>query len=381
MKARGSRASRSIRVLSPRIEPPERVEEGSTASTARRRPAPVRHQAEAFDEARLADAGRAGQPDAERRPGELGQGIEQHPGGVPVVGACRFDERDRSASARRSPAATRPASPSGPPSRTRHRLRPCLRRCLWHRRCASRPPSFDGSRHVPPAPPFSPSVSRCWRRVLAAAEQASFTFSIAGIKVGTMTMVSEQTGSSYNATSKINTAGLAGMFDFFFDGTASGSIAGGGRRCRRSMSQPRSRCGRCGTPDRLARRRASQRVGRAAARVRARAGEAGRHARPGVGGLRAVPDSAKDAICNTGSTCSTARGALGSALPSRNRARTDVGLRRHVCPHRGRGAQHGRPSRIPVLAHLRAALRTGATSWSESRHRPISGRRCSTRRG
>ena len=62
---------------------------------------------------------------------------------------------------------------------------------------------------------------------LAAAEQASFTFSIAGIKVGTMTMISEQTGSSYNATSKINTAGLAGMFDFFFDGTASGSIAGG----------------------------------------------------------------------------------------------------------------------------------------------------------
>ena len=33
MKACGSAASRAIRVLSPRIEPPVRVEDGSTAST------------------------------------------------------------------------------------------------------------------------------------------------------------------------------------------------------------------------------------------------------------------------------------------------------------------------------------------------------------
>ena len=41
MKARGSRDSRSIRVLSPRIEPPDRAEDGSTARTATRRPCPV----------------------------------------------------------------------------------------------------------------------------------------------------------------------------------------------------------------------------------------------------------------------------------------------------------------------------------------------------
>ncbi len=41
MKACGSRESRSIRVLSPRIEPPERAEEGSTASTATFSPCPV----------------------------------------------------------------------------------------------------------------------------------------------------------------------------------------------------------------------------------------------------------------------------------------------------------------------------------------------------
>ncbi len=42
MKARGSCESRAMRVLSPRIEPPVREEEGSTASTATRWPAAVR---------------------------------------------------------------------------------------------------------------------------------------------------------------------------------------------------------------------------------------------------------------------------------------------------------------------------------------------------
>ena len=41
MKAFGSRDSRSIRVLSPRILPPDLAEDGSTASTATRRPCPV----------------------------------------------------------------------------------------------------------------------------------------------------------------------------------------------------------------------------------------------------------------------------------------------------------------------------------------------------
>lgn len=62
---------------------------------------------------------------------------------------------------------------------------------------------------------------------LASAEQASFSFSVAGIKVGQMTMVSEQEGGRYTATSRIDTAGLAGMFDFFFDGSASGIVEGG----------------------------------------------------------------------------------------------------------------------------------------------------------
>ena len=42
MKALGSTASRAMRVLSPRIEPPVRAEEGSTASTATLWPCSVR---------------------------------------------------------------------------------------------------------------------------------------------------------------------------------------------------------------------------------------------------------------------------------------------------------------------------------------------------
>jgi hypothetical protein len=41
MNAPFSRLSRSIRVLSPRIEPPDRAEEGSTASTATRSPSSI----------------------------------------------------------------------------------------------------------------------------------------------------------------------------------------------------------------------------------------------------------------------------------------------------------------------------------------------------
>ena len=62
----------------------------------------------------------------------------------------------------------------------------------------------------------------------AGADQAQFSFSVAGIKVGTMTMNSEQSGSSYSASSRIDTAGLAGLFDFFFDGTARGQVSGSG---------------------------------------------------------------------------------------------------------------------------------------------------------
>jgi hypothetical protein len=61
--------------------------------------------------------------------------------------------------------------------------------------------------------------------ISAAAEEANFDFSVSGIKVGTLQMVANQTGSDYSAQSKINTSGLVNMFaDFFFDGEATGSL-------------------------------------------------------------------------------------------------------------------------------------------------------------
>ena len=64
----------------------------------------------------------------------------------------------------------------------------------------------------------------------ARAEVASFDFSIAGIRIGAMTMESDAEGNSYGARSRIDTAGIVGFFaDFFFDGSATGNVSGNGQ--------------------------------------------------------------------------------------------------------------------------------------------------------
>jgi hypothetical protein len=61
----------------------------------------------------------------------------------------------------------------------------------------------------------------------SAAETASFDFSISGVRVGTVMLDFEEQGRSYTASSRIDTAGIVGMFtDFFFDGRASGRVSG-----------------------------------------------------------------------------------------------------------------------------------------------------------
>ena len=63
----------------------------------------------------------------------------------------------------------------------------------------------------------------------ARADQAAFDFSLRGLRIGTMTMEADRQGGRYTARSRIETAGIVGVFaDFFFDGTAKGSVAGGG---------------------------------------------------------------------------------------------------------------------------------------------------------
>lgn len=63
-----------------------------------------------------------------------------------------------------------------------------------------------------------------------AAESGAFAFTIAGIRAGTLTMSFDEQGTDYTAKARIDTAGIVGMFaDFFFDGSATGAIAGGGK--------------------------------------------------------------------------------------------------------------------------------------------------------
>lgn len=64
----------------------------------------------------------------------------------------------------------------------------------------------------------------------AAVDRSSFSFSIAGIPVGAASFAFEQAGGSYSASTRIDTAGLVGVFtDFFYDGQAKGQLAAGGK--------------------------------------------------------------------------------------------------------------------------------------------------------
>lgn len=61
----------------------------------------------------------------------------------------------------------------------------------------------------------------------AAAE--TFDFTIAGIKVGTLVMDGTETGGTYKASSRIDSAGVLGVFaDFFFHGQATGTVKADG---------------------------------------------------------------------------------------------------------------------------------------------------------
>ena len=70
MKARSCAESRSIRVLSPRIEPPDRLDEGSTASTATRWPAAIHCRPSASMKVDLPTPGTPEMPIRKARPAE-----------------------------------------------------------------------------------------------------------------------------------------------------------------------------------------------------------------------------------------------------------------------------------------------------------------------
>ena len=95
MNACGCRASSSIRVLSPRTEPPLTELDGSTASTATRCPACDEVQPERLDQRRLAHARRAGDAHAQRVAGGGQQRGHRRARQRLVVGARGFRQRDR----------------------------------------------------------------------------------------------------------------------------------------------------------------------------------------------------------------------------------------------------------------------------------------------
>jgi hypothetical protein len=64
----------------------------------------------------------------------------------------------------------------------------------------------------------------------AAVDRGTDSVSVAGIRVGAATFAFEQSGARYNAATRIDTAGIVGVFaDFFFDGQASGRFGSGGK--------------------------------------------------------------------------------------------------------------------------------------------------------
>ena len=156
--------------------------------------------------------------------------------------------------------------------------------------------------------------------VPARAEQADFDFSIRGIRVGSMRMEAVQDGNRYTARSRIDTAGIVGIFtDFFFDGTAKGTVASGGTlvpaRFDATSKSPRA-----------VRTTAIDWKGGVPVTVsvdppRTTApdpGEAGRHARPGVGRVPSATapcPSPRSATPRCGS--STGRGCRSSSWRSR----------------------------------------------------------------
>jgi Protein of unknown function (DUF3108) len=58
----------------------------------------------------------------------------------------------------------------------------------------------------------------------ARAGESSFDFYIAGIRVGALTLGTAESGGGYSAAGRIDTAGIAGLFGFFFDGEAAGNL-------------------------------------------------------------------------------------------------------------------------------------------------------------
>ena len=249
-------------------------------------------------------AGRAGAPSR----------VEQRPRRRAVVGPGRFDQRDRPRQrppvARREPRRQRrrprlaitQASPAPSPSPLG------LRPPLWHTRSRlSRPDPRASPMPMPirARAALALGLALARRRRRPGRARRVFDFSIAGIRVGALTLEHRAVRRQLHAPRAASTPpGIVGIFaDFFFDGTADRQRRAATARvvpaplrrhlevAARARATPRS-------TGRAARRSASRSSRRAAPRP-IRPTQA-RHARPGLGRLRGCSATAPpDGICDT----------------------------------------------------------------------------------
>ena len=290
------------------------------------------------------------------------------------------------ASARRSPGGDRRGQPALlRPSRKLHRrvlsalgLRPPL----WHTRSGLSSPYPSEVRQPMPKslrPILARAASRSplrGGRCRPAPSEATFDFSVAGIRVGSLMMEGEQKAGRYDARSRIDTAGIVGMFlAFFFDGTSTGSLAGTqvvpGRYDATSKSPRALRKTaiewKDGTPVKV-----SVEPPRSTAPDPAK--QAGT-LDPVSAGFRLLRDDAGGRGLQHHGPRLRRLASLAARAREAGRLRRHADLRRHLRPHRGRGAVADQPARVPVLARLPQGEAATPCS-SASRRRPTTATRC-----
>ena len=161
---------------------------------------------------------------------------------------------------------------------------------------------------------------------------------------------------------------------------AEGELA---RRRHRGAGAASTRNSKSPRADRATPRSTGRTARRSASRSSRRASSApdpatqARHARPGLRRLRRpARPRRRTSSATPPSTSSTARAARGCGS-ARRAPDDDLHLRRHLRPHRGRGAQPVEPARVPLPAGLPRGRRRPRRGSSASRPRPASAARCS----
>ena len=214
----------------------------------------------------------------------------------------------------------------------------------------------------------------------ARAEEAVFDFYMTGIRIGEVTLETEQTDGSYTAASRITTAGLIGVLaDFWYNGAAEGELRDDGtvvpRRFVAKSKSPRAIrdtdiAWEGGTPVSVS----VEPPRGSAPEPSAQAGTLD----PVSAGFAVLRAREPDRLCDT--SVEVFDGSRRSRLKLGAVERRDgaLRLRRHLRAARGRGAQPVEPARVPLRAHLPRGRRPGSPGWSASRPAPSSARRCSS---